>query len=91
MVTSTCSIIRWKGTPQGGVISPVLANLFLHVVFDKWMEKRYSEVKFERYADDIVVHCQTEDESNRILGEINKRLNECKLELNSPYLLDYSA
>lgn len=47
------------GTPQGGVISPLLANLFLHVVFDKWMEKQHPEKPFERYADDIVVHCKT--------------------------------
>jgi len=49
---------KGKGTPQGGVISPVLANIFLHIVFDKWMEKHYPETKFERYADDIIVHCK---------------------------------
>src|SRR5699024_7839608 len=49
-----------SGTPQGGVISPLLANLFLHVVFDKWMEIYHPEKPFERYADDIVVHCKTE-------------------------------
>jgi RNA-directed DNA polymerase len=45
---------RSKGTPQGGVISPLLANIFLHFVFDKWLEKYHPDVKFERYADDSV-------------------------------------
>jgi len=49
-----------KGTPQGGVISPLLANLFLHVVFDKWMEKEFPDLPFERYADDIIVHVGNE-------------------------------
>lgn len=71
-----------KGTPQGGVISPVLANIFLHIVFDKWMEKNYPEAPFERYADDIVIHCRNIKESLRMLEHINKRMNECKLELN---------
>lgn len=71
-----------KGTPQGGVISPVLANIFLHVVFDKWMEKNYPEAPFERYADDIVIHCRNIKDSLRMLENINKRMNECKLELN---------
>ena len=48
---------RTKGTPQGGVISPLLANLFLHYAFDAWMSKSYPDVCFERYADDIIVHC----------------------------------
>jgi len=48
---------RLTGTPQGGVISPLLANIFLHVVFDKWMEINHPEKPFERYADDIIVHC----------------------------------
>ena len=55
-----------KGTPQGGVISPVLANIFLDVVFDKWIEKRNPEVVFERYADDIVVHCKHIKEALRV-------------------------
>ncbi len=48
------------GTPQGGVISPLLANLFLHMVFDKWMEKHFADCPFERYADDIIVHVKNE-------------------------------
>lgn len=71
-----------KGTPQGGVISPVLANIFLDIVFDKWMEKNYEKIKFERYADDVVVHCQDIKQALRMLEAITQRLKDCKLELN---------
>ena len=71
-----------SGTPQGGVISPLLANLFLHVVFDKWMEKHHPEKPFERYADDIVVHCKTEKQALYLLHLINKRMESCKLSLH---------
>ena len=71
-----------KGTPQGGVISPVLANIFLDIVFDKWMEKNYEKIKFERYADDVVVHCQDIKQGLRLLEAITERLKDCKLELN---------
>ncbi len=70
------------GTPQGGVISPLLANIFLHVVFDKWMEKEHSEKPFERYADDIVVHCKTEKQAIYVLNKIKQRMQECKLKLH---------
>jgi len=56
-------ITRSKGTPQGGVISPLLANLFLHFVFDKWMKKYHPTIKYVRYADDIIVHCRSEKTS----------------------------
>lgn len=72
-----------SGTPQGGVISPLLANLFLHVVFDKWMEKQHPTKPFERYADDIVVHCKTEKQALYMLHLINKRMESCKLVLHS--------
>jgi RNA-directed DNA polymerase len=72
-----------KGTPQGGVISPVLANIFLDIVFDKWMEKNYPDVEFERYADDIVVHCRNIKEALRLLEAIKERFKDCKLELNN--------
>lgn len=71
-----------KGTPQGGVISPILANIFLDIVFDKWIEKNYPDVKFERYADDIVVHCQNIKQALRLMEAIKKRLADCKLELS---------
>jgi RNA-directed DNA polymerase len=73
---------RKKGTPQGGVISPLLANLYLHYAFDKWMEINFPVVLFERYADDIVVHCQTEAQAEQILRRIETRFNECKLRVH---------
>jgi RNA-directed DNA polymerase len=73
---------RDKGTPQGGVISPLLANLFLHYVFDEWMKRNHPDCPFERYADDVVVHCNTEAQAQKLLGEIRKRMAECKLELH---------
>ena len=71
-----------KGTPQGGVISPVLANIFMDIVFDKWLAKTNPTVRFERYADDIVVHCENIKHAIRLMGQINKRFNDCKLALN---------
>lgn len=71
-----------SGTPQGGVISPLLANLFLHVVFDKWMEINHPTKPFERYADDIVVHCKTERQALFMLRQIRQRFRKCKLELH---------
>lgn len=73
---------RISGTPQGGVISPLLANIFLHVAFDKWMETYHPEKPFERYADDIVVHCMTEKQALYLKSLIQGRLKRCKLELH---------
>jgi len=73
---------RISGTPQGGVISPLLANIFLHVAFDKWMEKNHPEKPFERYADDIVVHCMTENQALYMKSVIQGRLKRCNLELH---------
>jgi group II intron reverse transcriptase/maturase len=70
------------GTPQGGVISPLLANLFLHYAFDMWIAKKHPLIRFERYADDIIVHCQTKDEAETILLQISERMEQCKLELH---------
>ncbi len=72
---------RIKGTPQGGVISPLLANIFLHFVFDKWIEKYYPEVKFERYADDIIIHCQNFKQALRTLEAVKARFKQCKLKI----------
>lgn len=74
---------RDKGTPQGGVISPLLANLFLHYAFDEWMRKNYPQSPFERYADDAVVHCRTESEAKQLKEAITARLAQCKLELHA--------
>jgi group II intron reverse transcriptase/maturase len=73
---------RISGTPQGGVISPLLANIFLHVTFDQWMKVNHPEKPFERYADDIVVHCKTEKQALFLLSQINTRMRRCKLELH---------
>lgn len=73
---------RQAGTPQGGVISPVLANVFLHLAFDMWMQQNHPETPFERYADDIVVHCRTNAQAESVLKEIQERLGRCRLELH---------
>jgi len=73
--------VRTKGTPQGGVISPLLANLYLHYAFDEWMQRNHKE-PFERYADDIIVHCESLSEAIELKEKIEKRLEEYKLELN---------
>jgi len=73
---------RDKGTPQGSVISPLLANLFLHYAFDEWMRRNYPNILFERYADDIIVHCKSEKQAKWIKSIIENRLLECKLELH---------
>ncbi len=73
---------REKGSPQGSVISPLLANLFLHYAFDEWMRRNFETIPFERYADDIVVHCRSEKQAKWIKIVIEKRLKECRLELH---------
>jgi RNA-directed DNA polymerase len=73
---------REKGTPQGGVISPLLANLFLHYVFDMWMRKNNPQIQFERFADDVVCHCRSEAQSQRLRTEIESRFAQCQLELH---------
>jgi RNA-directed DNA polymerase len=74
---------RNRGTPQGGVISPVLANLFLHYVFDAWMQRNYPGVLWCRYADDGLVHCDTEQQAQDLLCVLAQRFSECGLELHS--------
>lgn len=75
-------IERHKGTPQGGVISPILANLFMHYAFDAWMTRQCPHNPFERYADDSVVHCRTKQEAEELLNALKVRLAECYLELH---------
>lgn len=74
--------VRYKGTPQGGVISPLLANLFMHYAFDHWLERSYPDIQFERYADDALIHCGSRYEAMNLLTALRKRLAECKLELH---------
>ncbi|SEM21523.1 group II intron reverse transcriptase/maturase [Halomonas daqiaonensis] len=73
---------RDRGTPQGGVISPILANLFLHYAFDAWMARTFPHLPFERYADDVVCHCRTKEEAEALLTALNHRMSECRLELH---------
>ena len=75
-------VARDRGTPQGGVISPLLANLFLHYAFDQWMDREHREVPFERYADDIICHCRTEDDAKRLWEQVENRLSNCGLALH---------
>lgn len=73
---------RTQGTPQGGVASPLLANLFLHYAFDAWMQRAYPRIHFERYADDILVHCRSEQEAQAVLAAIRGRVQQCGLEVH---------
>lgn len=74
--------VRALGTPQGGVISPLLANLFLHYVFDKWMKRHHPDVPFERYADDALCHCRTRAQAEQVLARLTQRFAECGLTLH---------
>jgi RNA-directed DNA polymerase len=73
---------RFKGTPQGGVISPVLCNLFMHYVFDVWMGRTFAGVPWCRYADDGLVHCKTEREAQTIKAALARRFEECGLQMH---------
>ena len=73
---------RTKGTPQGGVISPVLANLFLHYAFDLWMTQNHPDKPFARYADDGVTHCRSKKGAEVLLEDLKKRFAQCGLELH---------
>ena len=73
---------RTKGSPQGSVISPLLANLFMHYAFDHWMRRNHPNIQFERYVDDVVIHCVSEKQARFILQAVGGRLQECGLELH---------
>jgi RNA-directed DNA polymerase len=73
---------RDRGTPQGGVISPLLANLFLHYAFDVWMRRNHPAIAFERYADDVICHCRSQQEAERLQKALEARLESCGLELH---------
>jgi RNA-directed DNA polymerase len=74
---------RTMGTPQGGVVSPVLANLFMHYGFDEWMRREHKHNPWARYADDAVIHCRTQKEAEALLIQLDERFKQCKLELNA--------
>jgi len=73
---------RDKGTPQGSPVSPVLANLFMHYAFDRWMDREFPGCPFERYADDVIVHCNSEHQARRLQAAIAERLGTLGLELH---------
>jgi group II intron reverse transcriptase/maturase len=73
---------RIKGTPQGSAVSPILTNLFMHYALDSWMARSFPGCPFERYADDVIVHCKTRREAEYVLGRIVARMQEVGLKLN---------
>jgi retron-type reverse transcriptase len=75
-------VARTTGTPQGGVISPLLANLFLHHAVDMWMAREFPAIPFERYADDAICHCRSEAQARVLQDALTVRLAECKLTLH---------
>jgi len=72
-------VMRERGTPQGGVVSPILMNLFMHYTFDCWMQRTHSDCPFARYADDGVVHCRSQKQAEIVMQSIALRLEECGL------------
>jgi len=77
----TC-LPRARGTPQGGVVSPILMNLFMHYAFDGWMKRTHPHAPFARYADDAVVHCRSQAEAEEVMRSIASRLEECGLAMH---------
>jgi len=73
---------RSIGVPQGGVVSPLLMNLFMHYAFDAWMQRMLPQCPFARYADDGVIHCRSEAEAEQVMRKVKGRLAECKLEMH---------
>ena len=73
---------RDRGTPQGSAISPALANLFMHYAFDIWLAREFPLVRFERYADDVVVHCVSEHQARKVLAALHERMAGVGLELH---------
>nr|WP_187361705.1 group II intron reverse transcriptase/maturase [Phytoactinopolyspora mesophila] len=73
---------RDRGTPQGSAISPVLANLFMHYAFDTWLSREHPRVAFERYCDDAVVHCVSQNHAQRVLADLRLRMEEVGLRLH---------
>jgi RNA-directed DNA polymerase len=73
---------RERGTPQGGVVSPILMNLFMHYAFDVWMKRTNPSCPFARYADDAVVHCSSKQQAEQVMRSIAERLAECGLTMH---------
>jgi group II intron reverse transcriptase/maturase len=77
-----CLVPRTQGTPQGGVVSPLLSNLFLHYVFDAWVRKHYPNIPWCRYADDGLLHCHSLNQAHELRDALAQRFRECGLELH---------
>ena len=75
-------LARTRGTPQGGVVSPILANLYMHYAFDLWMARTYPDLPWCRYADDGLIHCRNEQEAHALKAALQARLRECRLEMH---------
>ena len=75
-------VARTRGTPQGGCVSPLLANLFLHYVLDVWVTRTMRSVRICRYADDAVIHCKSEEQAQLVLRKVKARLRECALDMH---------
>ena len=75
-------VAREKGTPQGSPISPLIANLFMHYAFDRWMDRNFPGCPFERYADDVIAHCDSEKQAEELEAAIAERLGTLGLELH---------
>lgn len=80
--TEGTQVPRERGTPQGGVVSPILMNLFMHYAFDVWMKRNYRTCPFARYADDAVVHCSSKQQAEQVMRAIEARLAECGLTMH---------
>src|SRR2546421_6092838 len=75
-------VARDRGTPQGSAISPVLANLYLHYAFDTWLARTFPAVTFERYCDDAVIHCGSQEQARQVRDALAQRLAQVGLELH---------
>jgi RNA-directed DNA polymerase len=75
-------VARVMGTPQGGPVSPLIANIFLHYGFDSWMGREFPAVQFERFADDVVIHCVSERQARQVREAVSARMVEIGLELH---------
>ena len=73
---------RTAGTPQGGVISPVLANIFMHYAFDDYMTKKFKNIPWCRYADDGVCHCVSLKQAKYLKKKLQERFAKCGIEMN---------
>ena len=80
---------RESGTPQGAVVSPILANLFLHYAFDLWMQREYPTIPFERYADDAICHCASEAQALELRQALEQRFAACRLRLHPERSFDF--